>query len=247
MHASNHSVVVRSISDRKRLANQRNAEKSTGPRSEEGKKRSSMNGVSHGVFCQDLLLPGEDVDELKRFRDALLIDLNPVGMVQQAIAERIVSCLWRLRRLGGAERTMQAQIEAMIEKAYAGKPAAELHAAAYAKLFSVESERFRRLGAYEQWLTNTVLKCSKELRLLRKEADKVEASDATDDARIENEPTETSTEPVDVQPDGTACNLTQPGATEQAKTEKEPTEGAEPRPGNVDSPRSTTARSLTAG
>ncbi len=248
MHASNDSVgSVRPISDRKRLANQRNAGRSTGPRSDEGKRCSSMNAVSHGVFCRDLLLPGEDPEELARFRDGLLLDLRPAGMIQQGIAERIVASLWRLRRLGAAERTMHAQIEGCIGQVYRDKPVEERHAAAYAKLFSVESDRFKRLNAYEQSLMNMVHKGLKELRLLRKDAQEREADEGTaeraaesatpqaatnlpSDAGIENEPTETSTESNPVQPDATACNLTQPGATEGSKSENEPTEEATPAP-----------------
>jgi hypothetical protein len=48
------------VSSRKRAANRANARKSTGPRTPEGKARSSRNAISHGIYCQNLLLPGED-------------------------------------------------------------------------------------------------------------------------------------------------------------------------------------------
>ncbi|MEA2709630.1 MAG: hypothetical protein QOF78_2231, partial [Phycisphaerales bacterium] len=48
------------VSQRKRRANRRNAQKSTGPRTAEGKRRAARNSISHGIFCFDLLLDGED-------------------------------------------------------------------------------------------------------------------------------------------------------------------------------------------
>ena len=50
------------ISAKKRRANRRNAKKSTGPRSEEGKAKSKMNATTHGFFCADLVLPGRRID-----------------------------------------------------------------------------------------------------------------------------------------------------------------------------------------
>jgi hypothetical protein len=48
------------VSETKRAAHARNAKKSTGPRSEEGKKRSSMNAVTHGLTARLAILPDED-------------------------------------------------------------------------------------------------------------------------------------------------------------------------------------------
>ena len=48
------------ISEKKRLANQRNAQKSTGPRTAEGKAKSAQNARTHGLFCQEIVLMTED-------------------------------------------------------------------------------------------------------------------------------------------------------------------------------------------
>ena len=46
-------------SDAQIQANQENAKKSTGPKTVEGKRRSSMNAMTHGIFAQIPILPGE--------------------------------------------------------------------------------------------------------------------------------------------------------------------------------------------
>ena len=44
------------VSPRKRLANRRNAKKSTGPKTPEGKRRSGRNAVKHGLLSRDLVV-----------------------------------------------------------------------------------------------------------------------------------------------------------------------------------------------
>jgi hypothetical protein len=53
-------------------ANQRNAQKSTGPRTEEGKNRSRLNALDHGCRANLMVLPtevfGEYENELKAWK-----------------------------------------------------------------------------------------------------------------------------------------------------------------------------------
>ena len=53
-------------------ANRANSELSTGPRTEEGKARSSQNSLKHGAFSKSILLPGESQEEF----DALFAGLR---------------------------------------------------------------------------------------------------------------------------------------------------------------------------
>ena len=58
-------------------ANRRNARKSTGPRTEEGKKRSSINALDHGCRANVLVMPGEDVGEYEKLSDAWKRSIRP--------------------------------------------------------------------------------------------------------------------------------------------------------------------------
>jgi hypothetical protein len=51
-------------SDRKAEANRRNALKSTGPKTPEGKAAVRLNALKHGLLSQEILLPGEDEEAL---------------------------------------------------------------------------------------------------------------------------------------------------------------------------------------
>jgi hypothetical protein len=87
-------------------ANRKNANRSTGPRTQAGKDRSSQNAVTHGLLAQDVILDNENEHLFVERRDAILADLNPVGELEQVLVERIVVCEWRLRRLRQIETSV---------------------------------------------------------------------------------------------------------------------------------------------
>ena len=79
-------------------ANRQNAQKSTGPKTAEGKAAVSKNAVKHGLFI-DLLIRGENEAYYEVFYNEMLANLAPVGSVETMLAERIISLWWRLRRV----------------------------------------------------------------------------------------------------------------------------------------------------
>ncbi|MEQ1716583.1 MAG: hypothetical protein ABL907_11455 [Hyphomicrobium sp.] len=89
-----------------KLANRNNALNSTGPRSLAGKKASSRNALSHGLTARQALLPGENETEWQELRGAIIGKLNPDGVVESQLAERIVSLIWRLRRIPNLEMAL---------------------------------------------------------------------------------------------------------------------------------------------
>ena len=95
------------------LANQRNAEKSTGPRTVEGKAVASQNAVKHGLLARQDVISSEDHSEFDLHREQLLGELGPVGPVESMLAERIVSLSWRLKR---AERIQNEAFDYLIAK-----------------------------------------------------------------------------------------------------------------------------------
>ena len=72
-------------------ANKKNAQKSTGPRTAEGKAVVSKNAVKHGLFAAEAVITGEDPAEYEACRDHFLAELVPVGAVETMLAERFVS------------------------------------------------------------------------------------------------------------------------------------------------------------
>jgi len=85
------------------LANRRNAEKSTGPRSADGKARSRHNALTHGLTAEHVVLPDEDADDFEALREAFVISLAPEDALQDQLVERAASLVWRLRRVPAFE------------------------------------------------------------------------------------------------------------------------------------------------
>ncbi len=81
-------------------ANRANAQKSTGPRTAEGKEVVAQNAVKHGLAARLEVIRGEDQAEFDRHRAALLDELAPVGAREVMLAERVVGLSWRLQRAG---------------------------------------------------------------------------------------------------------------------------------------------------
>jgi hypothetical protein len=79
-------------------ANRINAQKSTGPRTPEGKERASQNALKHGLLAKDAVVVGEEPEEFGLFRDQLGVELAPVGIVESRLVARIAGLLWRLQR-----------------------------------------------------------------------------------------------------------------------------------------------------
>jgi hypothetical protein len=90
-------------SERKAKANRRNALKSTGPRTPEGKAAVRLNALGHGLLSREVLLPGEDPEALRELGESLRAELQPVGELENLLVDRIVAAGWRLRRLGRVE------------------------------------------------------------------------------------------------------------------------------------------------
>ena len=60
-------------------ANRRNAEKSTGPRTPDGKARASQNSLKHGLTAEQVVLPSEDTEVFDHHAESLRRHLDPQG------------------------------------------------------------------------------------------------------------------------------------------------------------------------
>lgn len=84
-------------------ANQENAKKSTGPKTENGKQRSSMNATTHGIFARIPSLPGEDQEFLKAIADDIYNTYKPQDAMEVILVERITIAYFKQVRLRAAE------------------------------------------------------------------------------------------------------------------------------------------------
>src|SRR5215217_4667863 len=90
-------------SEKQAQANRRNALKSTGPKTPEGKAAVRLNANKHGLRSQEVLLPGEDEETLKELDENLRAELQPLGELENQLVAGIIAAHWRLRRLRRVE------------------------------------------------------------------------------------------------------------------------------------------------
>lgn len=94
-------------------ANRRNALKSTGPTTTEGKQRSRQNAVRHGLCAETVVEVVEDIDDYRGFEAAVIADFDARTAVEHELLLRLASLLWRLRRATAIETDLiriQAEI-----------------------------------------------------------------------------------------------------------------------------------------
>jgi hypothetical protein len=89
------------VSPARLAANRLNARRSTGPRTPDGKRRSALNALRHGLYARVALLPalGETAADWAAHRVAIRHALTPSGAAEEAVADRVAWVLWRQRRL----------------------------------------------------------------------------------------------------------------------------------------------------
>ena len=91
--------------DKQRAANRRNARKSTGPKTEQGRAIARLNAVRHGTLATTPVVPRlERPEEWQAHLGATLESLNPMGYLEAVLAGRIALLLWRLGRVARYER-----------------------------------------------------------------------------------------------------------------------------------------------
>jgi hypothetical protein len=87
-------------------ANRQNARLSTGPVTEEGKKRSRQNAVRHGLTAETVIDALEDAEDYAAFEMAVTSDYDAQSAVERELVLRLASLLWRLRRATAIESGM---------------------------------------------------------------------------------------------------------------------------------------------
>lgn len=94
-------------------ANRRNAARSTGPNTEEGKHRSRRNAIRHGLSSETVIEIVEDIEDFRGFEAAIITDYDARTAVERELVLRLASLLWRLRRATSIETDLlriQAEI-----------------------------------------------------------------------------------------------------------------------------------------
>jgi len=166
------------LSEKQLAANRANAQLSTGPKTEEGKRKSSLNACRHNLTGQVTAMTPEDRAAHDAFATGLIKSLAPEGELELALAQRIVTDFWRLNRASAIEDNIFAL--GLSRHADDNIDHPELRAAfAAARTFTAEGKSIERLTLYEQRLNRSLQKnlaVLQSLQAVRKDAARREAA-----------------------------------------------------------------------
>ena len=88
------------------IAARLNGAKSKGPKTEEGKARSSRNALKHGLSAENEIIAPGDLQGFERHQASLFEHYQPRNTIEIAFVERIAACTWRLRRVVALESAL---------------------------------------------------------------------------------------------------------------------------------------------
>jgi hypothetical protein len=149
-------------SEKQLEANRRNAMRSTGPKTDEGKARSSRNNLRHGLTGQITVLPSEDREAHDAFVNQLLEGLNPETPMEEQLANSIAEDSWRLNRVRAIETNIFA-----LGRDQEHNPVRI--ALADAQTFLDQAGKFQLLTVYEQRINRNMQRNLQQLRDLQAE------------------------------------------------------------------------------
>ncbi|MBV9154695.1 MAG: hypothetical protein JO097_00400, partial [Acidobacteriaceae bacterium] len=89
-------------------ANQKNAQLSTGPTSETGKAKSSLNAVKTGLTGRTVLLPGDDAALYESHVSQFVRRFEPASEAEQNLVQSLADTEWRLLRIPSLEMGIYA-------------------------------------------------------------------------------------------------------------------------------------------
>jgi len=95
------------------LANRRNAQNSTGPKTAEGRQIVSQNALTHGLTATRTVVLPEEQEEFDRFAAALRHEWETDCPLERFYLDRMIHCAWRLKR---AARMESSLLLAMLQK-----------------------------------------------------------------------------------------------------------------------------------
>ena len=125
--------------------------KSTGPRTPEGKAISSQNALKHGLNARDVVLKDdEEREEFAKLLTDLAAELNPDGVLETLLFNRLLRASWDLRRVERMEAEQAAEGLDLLD--------------------DFDAPRLERLARYKMRAERSFYRAYREIRALQAES-----------------------------------------------------------------------------
>jgi hypothetical protein len=155
------------MSDKQLESNRANSEKSTGPKTPEGKRRSSLNSYRHGLTGQVHTATAEELAVFQKHCAAILAELAPRGPMEIYFAQSIAEDMWRLQRARALENGIFAQgFRDHVDSIAAGHPETDA-SLSQSQTWAQQAHNLHLLTIYEGRIRRALEKNRAELAALQ--------------------------------------------------------------------------------
>jgi hypothetical protein len=163
-------IKANETSEARRAANRANAQHSTGPRTEEGKAKSSLNAVKTGLTGRTVVLPTDDIRAYSDHLDRHFAEFSPATDKEKALVQTIADTEWRLLRIAPLEAGIYAVGRRKLADLFPEeKDPTNRQALIDAEIFITYRRDFSNLALQERRLRNHLEKDTAQLQTLQKE------------------------------------------------------------------------------
>jgi hypothetical protein len=165
-------------SESRARANRANSRHSTGPRTDSGKQRSSLNALRHGLTAASAVLPSEDQTVFDAHRRGFFDEYQPATPTETQLTQELADTAWRLNRIPSLEAALldraanpptdQARIDFDIVDAHRALATLGLHYARLSRQFQKAVDKLREIQAERRDAQERDLKRAAGLQELHK-------------------------------------------------------------------------------
>ncbi|HEX4231342.1 MAG TPA: hypothetical protein VHZ07_21910 [Bryobacteraceae bacterium] len=147
-------------------ANQANSKLSTGPRTEEGRAKSSHNAVRTALTGRTVLLPTDDVEEYKNHVARFEAEFRPVTGREKELTQNIADTQWRIDRIFSLEQGIYAVGRVEFAELFQNEDESVRAAMIDVKTLTTYQRQINNLSLQEERLRRHFAKDSAELKEL---------------------------------------------------------------------------------
>jgi hypothetical protein len=192
----------------RRQINRANSQHSTGPKTEAGKKQSSLNALRHGLTGQIVVMPNEDLEAYQRHLKLYNDEYNPKGVTEADLVQALADTSWRLNRVAALETNLLSLGIANQVSPITNAPSEVQDAMSIVAALESQAKALSNLSMHSQRLSRQFERTVVQLRDLQKTRQTKEKQDLEDLVKV-IEMHESRGKPYDPSADGFVFSKTQ--------------------------------------
>jgi hypothetical protein len=164
----------------RRQINRANSQHSTGPKTEAGKKQSSLNALRHGLTGQIVVMPNEDLEAYQRHLKSYTDEYEPKGATEADLVQALADTSWRLNRVAALETNLLTLGIANQVSPITNAPSEVRDAMSIVAALESQSKALSNLSMHSQRLSRQFERTVAQLRDLQKTRQTKERHDLND-------------------------------------------------------------------